>query len=89
MVDILKPELKSPFPAVERYWKDPKTGIVVPKFEQENIEWRINLLRKAENDVVLQNDLLAASKESLLFWISSQSYLHCKTNQVRFSVPDK
>jgi len=70
MIDTLEPKLKSPFPCVERFWKDPKTGIMVPKFEQENIDWRINLLRRAENDIVLQNDLLAACKESLLFWVN-------------------
>lgn len=67
----LKPALSEPFPNVPRYWKDPKTGIMIPKFEQENIRWRENLLRKAENDPLLQNDLMAACKESLIFWTNT------------------
>ncbi len=71
MIDSLRPALKSPFPGNVQYWTDPKTGLVVPKREQENIEYRINLLRKAETDTVLQNDLMAACKESQLFWINT------------------
>lgn len=67
----IKPTLSEPFPNIPRYWKDPKTGIVVPKIQQENVEWRGNLLQRAEKDIVLQNDLLAASKESLLFWVNA------------------
>ncbi|KKM08036.1 hypothetical protein LCGC14_1727900 [marine sediment metagenome] len=76
MIDTLKPQLATPFPSNTRYWKDPKTGIVVPKHEQENIEYRINLLRKAETDVVLQNDLMAACKESQLFWINTFAWTY-------------
>jgi len=76
ITDTLKPQLATPFPDVPRYWKCPKTGIIVPKFEHENIEWRGNLLRRAENDTVLQNDLLAACKESLLFWINAFAWTY-------------
>ena len=76
ITDLPKPELRSPFPDVSRYWKDPKTGIIVPKFEQENIEWRINLLQRAENDEVLQDDLMAACKESMLFWINAFAWTY-------------
>jgi hypothetical protein len=64
------PKLSEPFPSNRRYWKCPKTGLVVPKWHGEHLEWREKLLRKAENDPVLQKDLLAACKESLLFWIN-------------------
>jgi len=70
-VEELKPQLKEPFPNVPRYWKDPKTGLLVPKYELENIQWREKLLRSAESDLILQRDLLAACKESLLFWINT------------------
>ncbi|NIM77894.1 MAG: hypothetical protein GTO20_03815, partial [Candidatus Aminicenantes bacterium] len=65
------PQLATPFPSNRRYWKCPKTGLIVPKRHEEHLEWRENLLRKAENDAILQKDLLAASKESLLFWINA------------------
>lgn len=66
-----KPVLKEPFPNPERYWKDPKTGLLIPKHEVDNIEWRSKLLRDAEDDDGLQADLLAASKESIHFWINA------------------
>jgi len=71
--ETLKPQLAEPFPDIPRYWTDPKTGLKVPKFEQENIVWRAKILEKAENDPILQRDLLAASRESLLFWINTFS----------------
>lgn len=36
-----------------------------------NIRWREDLLRKAENDIGLQIDLMAACRESILFWINT------------------
>jgi hypothetical protein len=70
-IQTLKPTLPEPFPNTPRYWKDPKTGLLVPKRVDENIEWRTNLLQKAEKDEGLQKDLIAASAESLLFWINA------------------
>jgi hypothetical protein len=69
--DLIKPSLPEPFPNTPRYWKDPKTGIIIPKHEDENIEWRANLLADAETDEGLQNDLLAACTESQLFFINA------------------
>jgi len=81
--DILKPVLKEPFPSNRRYWKCPNTGLVVPKFPQENIEWRANLLRNAESDPILQKDLMAACKASQLFWINgfAWTYRQFETDQ--------
>ena len=70
-VEELKPTLSEPFPNTPRYWKDPKTGLVVPKMEIENLEWRGNLLKNTEKDLYLQRDLLAACRESQLFWINT------------------
>ena len=70
-VEILKPKLKTPFPSGQRYWRCPKTGLEVPKHVDENIEWRAKLLINAENDPILQRDLMAACNESLLFWINA------------------
>lgn len=66
-----KPVLQEPFPNVPRLWTCPRTGLVVPKFEPENIEYRTKLLIRAKNDVGLQQELLAASKKSLLFWVNT------------------
>ena len=65
------PTLPTPFPSNRRYWKCPHTGLIVPKWHDEHLKWREDLLRKAENDAILQKDLLAASKESLLFWVNA------------------
>ncbi|KKL13659.1 hypothetical protein LCGC14_2523550 [marine sediment metagenome] len=66
----LKPRLSEPFPNVPQYWKCPKTSIIVPKFETENVLWRADVLRRAEKDPILQRDLLAACRESLLLWVN-------------------
>ena len=50
------PILSEPFPNIPEVWKDPKTGIIVPKKPLANIEWRERLVRKAENDVGLQKE---------------------------------
>jgi len=70
-IETLKPQLSEPFPNVQRYWTDPKTNLIVPKFQIENIRWRGNLLKSAEKDLILQRDLLAACRESQLFWINT------------------
>ncbi len=72
MVDtLLKPALKTPFPNLQRYWTCPITGLKVPKEVNENIIWRSNLLNNAEKDPILQQDLMSACSESLLFWINA------------------
>jgi len=70
MADI-KPQLATPFPNIPEKWKDTKTGIIIPKLHQPNLEWRGKLLRQARKDVILQRDLAAASKQSILFWINT------------------
>lgn len=64
------PQLPEPFPTNRRFWKDPKTGLIVPKRHDDHMAWRGKMLRQAHNDPVLQKDLLAACKESLLFWVN-------------------
>ena len=71
LTELLKPTLKQPFPLGNRYWTDPKTGLVVPKWLDENIAWKEKLLLEAEHDTILQNDLLAACAESLLFFTNA------------------
>ena len=64
------PKLPEPFPSGRRYWKCPKTGLLIPKWEGENREWREKTLKQAQNDPVLQKDILAACKKSVLYWIN-------------------
>ena len=70
-VEELKPELKTPFPKGDYYYKDPITGLMIPKHETENLQWRGELLKNSEDDIILQHDLLTASAESLEFWINT------------------
>jgi hypothetical protein len=74
--ETIRPTLPEPFPNMPDYWTDPITGLSIPKREQENIEWRRNLLQRAEKDIILQNDLRAASKESLLFWVNAFTWTY-------------
>ncbi len=71
VAEALKPVLKEPFPSGRKYWKCPKTGLVVPKRLDENLAWRRKLLADAEKDPILQRDLMAACAESQLFWINA------------------
>lgn len=70
VLEILKPTLSTPFPNTPRFWKDPKTGIMIPKREAENIEWRQQVVSDAEHDKEYQADLMAMCKDSLLLWIN-------------------
>ena len=69
--DLIKPVLKVPFPSTPEIWTCPKTGIKVPKRPQDNLAWRLKLLKNAEKDVGLQKDLMAACTESTLFWVNA------------------
>jgi len=69
--EILKPQLREPFPDIQPTWTCPKTGLVVPKLEMENLQYREKLLAEAEDDEGLQNDLMAACTESVLYWINT------------------
>ena len=74
--DSLRPKLKEPFPSTERFWKCPKTGLLVPKGHDANVQWRAELLQQAETDTILQSDLMAACSESQLFWINAFSWTY-------------
>ena len=70
MIDVaekLKPELAIPFPNIPETWKCTRTGLIVPKHEIENINYRSQVLRDAEYDKGFQADLMAASAESRFF----------------------
>jgi hypothetical protein len=74
MVDTNKPELAHPFPNQPVIWTCPKTGLKVPKAIHENLEYRARLLRDADSDPQFQNDLWAACRDSLLFWVNAFVY---------------
>ena len=69
--ESIKPQLRTPFPNMPELWKCPKTGLLVPKDPIKNIQYRADLLSKAENDIILQEDLMAACSQSLLFFINA------------------
>jgi hypothetical protein len=56
---------------IPEVWKDPITGIKVPKRLETNVRWRIELLKKAENDDGMQKDLMAACSVSQLLWVNA------------------
>jgi len=64
------PKLAEPFPSSRRFWTCPKTGLKVPKRKDENLQWRERTLRAADKDPILRADLLAASRDSSLFWLN-------------------
>jgi hypothetical protein len=66
-----QPKLKEPFPLERETWTCPKTGLIVPKQKENNVIWRMELLKRAESDEGMQKDLLAACAESLLVWINA------------------
>jgi hypothetical protein len=65
-----KGEWPEPFPNIPEVWRDPKTGIMIPKRKEANLAWRMDLIEKAEKDTGMQRDLLAACAESQLFWVN-------------------
>jgi len=71
-----KPTLTTPFPPMEKVWKCPTTGLIVPQDPAANLEYRAKLLKRAEKDSVWQKDLLAASRESLIFWINTFAFTY-------------
>lgn len=71
-----KPVLAEPFPIENALWTDPITGLVVPKEPAANMQWRVRLLKAAEKDPALRADLLAACRDSILFWINAFVFTH-------------
>ncbi len=68
---VVEPELPTPFPKLVDVWTCPITGLKVPKDPTKNLVWRANLLRMAEDDQELQQQLYTASAKSILFWINA------------------
>ena len=68
--EILRPTLREPFPDIPRYWTCPKTGIAIPKREDENIAWRTAILADAEDDPGYQADLMYFCGQSFILWVN-------------------
>ncbi len=62
------PKLKEPFPEIPEFWTCKKTGLKVPKDIDANLRYREDLLRSAEHNISLQEELMRACKDSILFW---------------------
>lgn len=71
---MVQPTLPAPFPDQKEFWHCPRTGLVVPKDPLKNLEWRAKLLREAEDDTDLQQDLYTACSQSLLFWVNTFAF---------------
>ena len=63
--------LSEPFPDIPDLWKCPITGLRIPKKPVENIQWRMELLKRLEKDTRFQAELYTAASQSLLFWINT------------------
>jgi hypothetical protein len=70
----IKPVLPEPFPDIPPTWTDPVTGLIVPKVPIKNLQWRADLLERAEEDEGLQRDLYTACSQSILFWINAFAF---------------
>ena len=70
----IRPELPEVFPEVKRLWRDPITGLEVPKEADANLQWRADLLAAAETDEELQADLYTACSQSILFWVNAFAF---------------
>ncbi len=67
----IRPKLREPFPDIPELWVCPNTGLKVPKYPIKNMLYRGKILREAESDEGMQDDLMAACGQSLLFWINT------------------
>lgn len=73
-IESVKPELSVPFPSIPETWTCPITGLVVPKDPRANLEWRARLLREAEQDPDMQEALMSACSQSILFWVNAFAF---------------
>lgn len=67
----LKPELPKNFPITAKVFRDPLTGLLIPKDPAANLQWRADMLAAAEEDQDLQVDLYTACSQSLLFFVNA------------------
>lgn len=63
--------LPEPFPDIPVLWTDPVTGLKVPKSVPANIQYRIEILTKAQKDEGFRNAMFTAASQSLLFYVNT------------------
>jgi hypothetical protein len=70
-----KPKFDIPldYPAL---WTCPRTGLKIPKDPDKNVAYRVSLLKRAENDIILQRDILAACRDSFLYWLNTFAFTY-------------
>lgn len=71
MIEAIKPSLREPFPPEREFYECPKTGLIIPMREIANLEYRHRLLAQADRDAGFQSDLMAACRESLMFYVNT------------------
>lgn len=91
---IQRPKLSEPFPDTPPLWTDPVTGLVIPKSVPANLRWRIDLLRRAEEDHGFRRELYTAASQSLLFFINTfvwtfRVFMIEPSGEVRQCTPDE
>lgn len=55
-------------------WCCPTTGLIVPKEPSKNLKYRAELLAQAENDPDLQQDIVTACSQSILYFINTMAF---------------
>ena len=71
-----KPELSEPFPNIPEFWHCPKTGLIVPMRDVANRQYREDILKAAENDPVMQKELLGACAKSFQYWVNTFAWTY-------------
>lgn len=73
---IQHPRLEEPFPEQLDKWFCKRNEVFVPNTPEKNEVYRKRLLARAEHDFVLQQDLLAASAASPIWWINTFAWTY-------------
>ena len=66
-----RPKLYEPFPEDLPIWECPENGMQIPNTVIANRKYRERLIKRAENDTIMQNDMLAASAQNPILWIDT------------------
>ena len=59
-----KLELATPFPDIPDLWVDPITGLSVPKRVTANIQWRVELLQRAADEIPFDTRLAPIRRDN-------------------------
>jgi len=73
---ISHPQLSTPFPPIRDIYVSKATGLKVPLDVQANLKYREHVLRSAEHDMMLQQELLLACKLDGLYWVNTFGFTY-------------